>query len=144
MAFATRPAKVAVREILAAASGMTDVLVRRGLPTKAVPITSPDRVYIAGSRGTDRQGPPGPRREEFRINLLVEAVGPINEEPEVAEDRMWEIADAIDTQTARDPEWGVALYGSRLELVEEHTAPLPGNERFVARGHFSLVCHNRQ
>lgn len=140
--FAVEPAKAAIKTMLRAAPGMEGVLVERGIPAKLPAASVSDRVYIAMAKGIDRDAPPDHGHEVFAIVVFVEVVGKRGATHEATEGRLWAIADAMDAQCRRDPEWGVALDGSWFTLDDEHTAPAPDG-RFVSRAVYRLNCTKR-
>jgi hypothetical protein len=131
---ATFPAaKVALRDMLSARTGMAGVLVQLHLPTR-VP-TQRDRVYVVGTENfarvpSDQQGG---MVETYLLVLLVEARRN-GTDAQPAADRLAAMIDELDQLLVDDEELGGVVYDSRLAAIPaENTLPLPDNTGWLAR-----------
>lgn len=137
--FSVPTVKTALVAVLRNRPALAAVAIEHGLPTK-VP-TKPERIYVAGAKGVRRDPPPGVREEVFKVTVIVEVLGVRGAPSETTEARMWEIANEVEAELARDPELGVACANAWLELEQEHTAPT-ADKGFLSRGLFALNVTN--
>ncbi|MDQ3730315.1 MAG: hypothetical protein M3355_12090 [Actinomycetota bacterium] len=112
--------KTKLIELLKAAPTLANVYIARHLP--GVLPQEKERIYIVGTRELRRDGGRGPRNETYDLELLCE-VANVGGTATQAEDRCWELFDAIDGIVDANEELKGTVWEAEVAAANENTGP---------------------